>query len=269
MKNVQLIQDVESKIKYHFKNSDLLLQAFTKISYAKQFGRESNEILEFIGDKVLDLMVIKILTDQLGYMKSILDYYKPGMEPDEFCISGHHNEEDFNNIKQSLVSNEHLESLIDKWNFAPYLLLGDSDIHNDVASQKKAKADLFEAIIGAVTIDSNWDIDNLKRIVFTMLELDDQFFESLYKPEEKPTQAQLDNPVSTLKEFADKGYCSPAEYIISNEATIDKQGNQIWSCNCSVRSWGIGKISVATSKKEAKKHAAYQVLCERYHISVE
>lgn len=36
-------------------------------SYAKENGGEGNEVLEFIGDKVLDYAVVRFLTDKYGY----------------------------------------------------------------------------------------------------------------------------------------------------------------------------------------------------------
>ena len=49
---------VQGQIGYDFKNIDLLNQAFTRRSYSEENGGENNEVLEFIGDKVLDLAEI-------------------------------------------------------------------------------------------------------------------------------------------------------------------------------------------------------------------
>ena len=54
----------EKKIRYDFKNTDLLQQAFTHRSYLnenRQPGREHNERLEFLGDAVLELVVTEFL----------------------------------------------------------------------------------------------------------------------------------------------------------------------------------------------------------------
>ena len=61
MENTLLINMVQGQIGYIFKNPDLLLQAFTRSSYASENGGEDNEILEFIGDKALDLAVVNLL----------------------------------------------------------------------------------------------------------------------------------------------------------------------------------------------------------------
>ena len=44
---------IQGQIGYDFKNLDLLKQAFVRRSYSEENGGESNEVLEFIGDKVL------------------------------------------------------------------------------------------------------------------------------------------------------------------------------------------------------------------------
>ncbi|MCX6712257.1 MAG: ribonuclease III, partial [Candidatus Vogelbacteria bacterium] len=54
------MKDFETKIGYHFKNPNLLKQAFLHRSYLnehKDFELEHNERLEFLGDAVLELVV--------------------------------------------------------------------------------------------------------------------------------------------------------------------------------------------------------------------
>lgn len=80
-KELTFIQD---QIGYNFRNTDLLQQAFVRRSYAKEHGGEDNEVLEFIGDKVLDLIVIKLLTDQYGCFISDYEDFNPNEEFDEF-----------------------------------------------------------------------------------------------------------------------------------------------------------------------------------------
>ncbi len=77
------LEEVQRKIDYSFNNIDLLLQAFTRSSYSAQFGGENNEVLEFIGDKVLDMYVTKIIADDFGFMKYQSDYYDEEEDNDE------------------------------------------------------------------------------------------------------------------------------------------------------------------------------------------
>ena len=51
------IKELESSIKYSFKNKDLLHKALTHKSYSEN----NNEKLEFLGDRVLGLIISKKL----------------------------------------------------------------------------------------------------------------------------------------------------------------------------------------------------------------
>lgn len=149
--------EVERKISYRFRNSALLYQAFTRSSYSAENGGENNEVLEFIGDRVLDFYVTKVIAERYGFVKSQTDYYDENEDDDEFCIKAHRNEQDFTDLKKEIVNNKTLAKRIDKLGFAKYLNLGKSDIDNKVWNQEKVKADLFEAILGAIAIDSEWN----------------------------------------------------------------------------------------------------------------
>ena len=65
MKKEELIS-IQGRMGYIFKNTDLLVQAFTRRSYSEENGGENNEVLEFVGDKALDFVVVKYLLDSYG-----------------------------------------------------------------------------------------------------------------------------------------------------------------------------------------------------------
>lgn len=254
------ISEVQEKINYRFKNADLLLQAFTRSSYSSQYGGENNEILELVGDKILDYYVIKTIVSKFGFMKSQSDCYDKNDDNDEFCIVAHKSEADFTEIKKEIVSNKTLAKRIDFLGFAKFLYLGDSDIDNDVADQEKVKADLFEAILAAIALDCDWKTDTLQNSVATMLDID-EFLKAVDTDEEFPDDFNEENSVTKLKELAEHGICSVPIY---SYAQTKQDGRLMWICTCIVKSWKIQKTFLADSKKEAKKHAAYLVLCERY-----
>lgn len=160
---------IENQIDYKFKNKDLLQQAFVRRSYSSENGGSDNEVLEFIGDRVLDLVVVQLLTEEYGYMASDCDDFEQD-ESDEFysdCDEG-----ELTEIKRSLVQRKNLAERIDMLGFADFLIMGNSDISNHVDEKDSVKEDLFEAIIGAVTLDCNWDMKVVKQVVEQMLEPD-------------------------------------------------------------------------------------------------
>lgn len=258
------LDEVQRKIGYCFNNRDLLLQAFTRSSYSTQYGGENNEVLEFIGDRVLDFYVVKTIAERFGFMKSQSDYYDADNDNEEFCIVAHKKESDFTEIKKEIVSNKTLAKRIDFLDFAKYMYLGDSDIENNVISQEKVKADLFEAILGAIAIDSDWDEESLQDSTEYMLNID-KFLANVDTEEKRPEKFKEENAVTTLKELAEHGNCSIPEYDFSDEQ-VEKDGRLWWACTCTVGSWNVWKTGLAISKKSAKKYAAYLVLCERYGL---
>ena len=258
------LDEVQKKISYRFDNIDLLYQAFTRSSYSTQYGGENNEVLEFIGDRVLDFYVVKVIADRFGFTKSQSDYYDEEEDNDEYCIVAHKNESDFTELKKEIVSNKTLAKRVDKLGFAKYMFMGDSDIDNHVEKQEKVKADLFEAILGAVAIDSGWNPDDLQNVVEFMLQIDD-FLDDVDTEEPRPDKFKEENAINTLKELAEHGRCSVPEYDIPDEP-VYHDGKAWWKCTCYVRSWSVSHTAYATSKKEAKRYAAYLVLCDYYGL---
>lgn len=261
------LDDVQKKIDYWFDNTDLLLQAFTRSSYSSQHGGENNEVLEFLGDRVLDFYVVKVISDRFGFVKSQSDYYDEENDLDEYCIVAHKNEADFTELKKQIVSNETLAKTIDKLGLFKHMYLGDTDIENPKFKDNliKVKADLFEAILGAVAIDSDWNQDELQNVVEFMLQIDD-FLADVDTEEPRPSKFQLENAVTTLKELAEKGRCSIPEYYQAEEQVLMNDGTLMWECTCYIRSWAMKHTAYATSKKEAKRYAAYLVLCDFYGL---
>ena len=259
------LEEVQRKISYWFNNIDLLLQAFTRSSYSAQYGGENNEVLEFLGDKVLDMYVTKVIADRFGFMKSQSEYYDEDEDNNEYCIIAHKNEGDFTELRKEIVNNKTLAKRIDKLGFAKYMYLGDSDLDNNVVNQEKVKADLFEAILGAIAIDCDWNQDDLQNSVKFMLKIDD-FLEDVDTEEERPTKFKEENAVNTLKEMAEHGRCSIPEYYQSDEQVEIKDGTLMWECTCYIKNWGIQKTAYATSKKGAKRYAAYLVLCDHFGL---
>ena len=255
---------MQQKIGYQFKNIDLLCQAFTRSSYSMQYGGENNEVLEFLGDRILDYFVVKILAKRFGFVKSQTTYYDSNEDYDEFCIVAHKNESDFTELKKEIVSNKTLTRRIDNLGFAKYMLLGDSDIDNHVERQEKVKADLFEAIIGAIAIDTDWDAETLQNVVANMLQIEN-FLKDVNVEEETPNNITEDNAITILKELAEQGFCSIPQYEQFDEQ-VYLEGKYWWVCTCTVKSWAISKTVRAASKKFAKKCAAFLVLCNFYHI---
>ena len=166
--NNETLKFIQGQIGYVFKNSDLLQQAFVRRSYSKENGGEDNEVLEFIGDKALDLIVVKLLTEKYGAFAEDYDDYDPSEDCNEFVSD--FREGKLTEIKKKLVCREMLSSRIRMYGFQYELIMGKSDIEQQILEQESVQEDLFEAIIGAVALDSKWDLDALTNVVDLMLD---------------------------------------------------------------------------------------------------
>ena len=147
-------EKVESAIGYHFNNKRLLKQAFFRSSFAHENGRESNEVLEFVGDKVLDIAVIRILLEKYAKSNNGEEFFKSSKQ-----------EGDLTKIKSSLVSTGYLADSFNDLDVEEFIYYGKSDLNNNATDVTSVKEDVFEAIIGAIALDSNWDIDKIIKIV--------------------------------------------------------------------------------------------------------
>lgn len=237
-----------------------LEQAFTRKSYSVQSGEENNEKFELIGDRVLSYYVIKAIVEKFGAQN--FDH-KFNLRIPERVLS---------NLESQIVNNETLANIIDEWGIAEFLMVGKCDEDNRIDQQIKPKADLFEAILGAIAIDSKWDSTVLELAVKKMISLENRL-EEFAEKQYRPTNCSIENAVTTLKEIAEKGFCSVPkyEYGSPNEFGYDKNGNPIWCCTCSIMNdkTGIIRQVWCSSKKDAKKAAAYLVLCEQFELQNE
>ena len=206
------LEKIQNDIGYHFRNYDLLQQAFIRRSYATENGGEDNEVLEFIGDKALDIVVVKILIEIFGFYVSECDDYDQNNDFDEFCCE--YSEGKLTNIKKKLVCKKTLANCIDILGFADLLIMGRGDQHNHIEQEDSVKEDLFEAIIGAVVLDSKWDWQKIQSVVEYMLE-----------PRERLSEKDNDNYVELIQEWSLKRYGElPRIYVGNADYSRDHSG---------------------------------------------
>lgn len=243
------IEKIEDRIGYLFRNKDLLQQAFVRRSYSRENGGGDNEVLEFIGDTVLDYLIVKLLVELFGFVEN-----KDGDYNEFFCD---YDESKLTNIKQKLVEKETLAYRIDLLGLAEYLILGKGDIKNEVYKTLSVKEDLFEAIIGAVAIDSNWNIDKLEETIERMLD-------PLYYISDK-IEWQC---VTLIQEWARKKYNTTADFVCrstyenpvmlkqANWIQNPKTGSTKYDCLIMVDGFNFKFRGFGASPNEARLDAA-------------
>ncbi len=172
---------IQSQIGYKFKNLNLLQQAFTRRSYSQENGGENNEILEFIGDKVLDLFAVKLLITQNSNSVELYKKFDPKLKkswsyeaekksfPKEDTFIAKYSEAELTEFKKILVQKKTLANRVDDLGIGNCLLMGKGDILQNLNEENSVKEDLFEAILGAIAIDSNWNMEKMQNAVEIML----------------------------------------------------------------------------------------------------
>ena len=220
------LQFIQDQIGYRFNNLDLLQQAFTRRSYSKEHGGEDNEVLEFIGDKVLDLFVIQYLIVQNSNSGELYKRFDPKFKnsllyleytsgkrtfPNENTFICSKTEAELTEIKKVLVQKKTLANKISDLGIADYLIMGSGDIQQNANEQDSVKEDLFEAILGAIAIDSNWNMDKMSDAVRVML-----------RPESILGEEDLEDYVSLVQAWSNiKGDGRPLYHF-------ENQGYSLW-----------------------------------------
>lgn len=202
------LREIQERIGYNFENDDLLQQAFIRKSYAKENGGEDNEVLEFIGDRALDIVIVKILVEEFGFYTSECDDYDKDKDFNEFCCE--YSEGKLTELKKRLVGKKMLANRIERLGFADYLIMGKGDERNHIEQEDSVKEDLFEAIIGAVALDSKWDWKEIQSVVEYMLQ-----------PKEYLSEDEEDNYVELIQEWSLKRYGELPRMRVSNSSYIE------------------------------------------------
>lgn len=230
------MEHIEAQIDYTFDNPQLLRQAFTRRSYTEERGGQNNEVLEFIGDKVLDFVVMKALSYNFGDLN----------KRDEYYLLDKMDEGDLTEIKKKLVERKMLAQRIDSLGFQDYLIMGKGDRKNNVQDDDKVKEDLFEAIIGAVAVDSDYDIDELEEVVGLMLNLD-YYLDNGFDDDDD------ENYVALVQQwFQKKGYGLP-------EYEFDEGDDMNFSCSLYLEECGEEFAAEGDSKSEARMSVAEEI----------
>lgn len=137
-------------------------------SYSEENGGENNEVLEFIGDKVLDLIVVKLLAEKHGEIKKA----KIGNMNELELFVSELDEGELTEKKRKLVEKKNLAKRMRDLGFSKYLIMSKGDLKNELQYSKSVMEDLFEAIIGAIALDSNWNLKEIQNVVECMLDLE-------------------------------------------------------------------------------------------------
>lgn len=258
------IEVIQDKIGYKFNNKDLLLQSFVRTSFKYEHrGYEDNEKLEFIGDKVLDCVVVKKLTKifglyHTGFVQSLDSIERKEKENSSNLVELTtceflRTQGEMTDIKKQVVQTSFLAKAVERLGLEQYLIVGGSDIVNNVKIQPHVKEDLFEAIIGAIAIDCNWDFDALEEVIDRILNLDYYIKNGI--------EDEIDY-ISIIQEWHQKEYGKEPEYFF-----LEGSSGALFACVLSFEGYDNAVFEgIGSSKKSAIRVAAksaYEFICQK------
>ena len=214
------------RLDLRFHDNLLLRRALTHRSYMNEHAEalEDNERLEFLGDAVLDFLVGAWLYNHYPEMP----------------------EGDLTRMRSALVHTEQLAEFARQIRLGDVLLLGKGEVQAGGRSRSALLCDAFEALIGAIYLDSGIDAV----LVFISRFLDDTADDLI-------ENHRLEDPKSALQEWAQAQGFPPPEYIVRRAFGPDH--SKIFDVDVMVNGIKMGS-GEGSSKHAATKEAARAAL---------
>ena len=212
------LKELEKIIKYNFKKSIILVRALTHKSYDNDIN---NEKLEFLGDRVLGLIISEKLLEKFPDEKE-------GIIDKKFA---------------NLVNKKTCFLIAKKINLKKFILLGSS--HKKLErSADKISSDCLEAIVGAIYIDGG-----LKSVEKFILNFWDEYLL-------KSTVTMIDSKTK-LQEFSLKKYKELPTYVFFKRT--GPQHRPLFKTEVQIPN-SKKIIGIGSSKKNAQQNAAFKLL---------
>ena len=211
-------QNLEKKIDIKFKNKDLLIQSLTHKSFDP---KENNEKIEFLGDRVLGLIIAKKLLEIYPEEKEgVLDKKFASLVNKKTCLE--------------IAKKINLDSYIKTFN--PY--------NKKVKIEDKIVSDSCEALIGAIYLDKG--LDAAERVIL-----------DLWKKNIKKSIVTQIDAKTKLQELTLKNFKRlPIYKLISSKGPRHKPSFKVGVKLPDTKYF----ISEGNSKKEAEQNAALECL---------
>ena len=217
------MKKLQKNISYQFSDIELLTKALTHRSVSKH----NNERLEFLGDSVLG----SIISEELYFRHSNID------------------EGQLSRLRSHLVRGNTLANLAKKLNISENLKLGQGELKSGGFRRESILADTFEAILGAIFLDS--DYLTVKKVVLNL-------FSDLLN-EVKSEESLKDFKTQLQEMLQKKGYDLPKYELLQ---TKGKDHNAVFYVSCHVEALKIKVEKNAKSIKRAEQACAKSILEE-------
>ena len=220
-----MLQELEDKIGYHFKDTKYLKTALTHSSYANENKKAgpSNERLEFLGDSVLGVVVADYLFKHCPNMP----------------------EGDLTKTRASLVCEKALCGFATQIGVGNHLLLSNGEKNTGGDTRPSILADAFEAIIAAIYMDGG--MEQARSFILRFIET------AIQTPKPKPFRDYK----TMLQEIIQQNPEEHLTYVLTGESGPDH--NKHFTVEVHLNQNVIGKGG-GRSKKDAEQQAAREAL---------
>jgi ribonuclease-3 len=209
------------RLDYRFSQPELLQRALSH----RSVGSDNNERLEFLGDSILSYVISVELFQRFPTV-------------DEGRLS---------RLRASLVKGDTLAVVARELSLGDYLQLGPGELKSGGFRRSSILADAFEALLGAIYLDS--DIDAVQRVTLRL------FNERLLaiNPE-----TALKDPKTRLQEYLQSRQLPLPSYEVTQ--ITGKAHAQTFTVRCCIDELETVVTAEATSRRKAEQMAAKLIL---------
>jgi ribonuclease-3 len=220
--SIDKLSHLEKRMGYVFNNKKLLLEALTHRSFIFEQGKndsKDNEILEFLGDAVLDLVLSASLNREFPDMR----------------------EGELTKFRAALVNENHLAIMARSIELGNYILLGKGEERSKGREKSSILSCAYEAIAGALFKDGGYEVAA-------------DFLNQQFSPwVAKKNIIELVDAKSRLQEMSQEKFNAIPEYCVVHEEGPDH--NKEFTVSVRFRGQVLA-TGTAGSKKEAEQKAA-------------
>lgn len=210
---------------YQFEDEKLLTLALTH----RSIGSQNNERLEFLGDSILGMVISAELFNRFPNEKEGV----------------------LTRLRSSLVKGETLSEIATELKLGDYIQLGSGELKSGGYRRASTLADVVEAIIGAIYLDSckKNSVKIVEKIILTI------FNERLDNCEPSGT---LKDPKTRLQEYLQsKKSPLPTYSVVSISG---KEHLQTFKVSCSIEGYHNHVVATGGSRRKAEQAAAEKAL---------
>ena len=215
------MEKLQKNIDYHFSDAALLKQALTH----RSVNKNNNERLEFLGDSILGC----VISHELYHRFPLVD------------------EGQLSRLRSSLVRGQTLAKLAKTLNLSETLVLGQGELKSGGFRRESIQADAFEAILGAIFLDSDY-----VTVSAVILKLYDELLSDA-----SPDDSLKDFKTQLQELLQKKGHSLPIYELIK---TKGQDHNAVFYVSCHIKEFNLSVEENAKSIKRAEQACAESIL---------